>query len=805
MPAVPALVGPCIDHALAHAPKLLERAIDRACAAMQEDVSRSASTAERQEVALAASELSQRRNVWSSAFAGALRKAIESDGAAPNRLVVSPSSLTLTLVDDSEVMQSIESSRLAQQLEGAVEKPLAELDRYMSSAMQLDGIQPEQNPLRPAMFAQALRSVMNEPEPQPGRVALWMRHMAAPMGTDLQALYQTCSQLLVGSNVQAADYRVLTGPAPLGTRGTNPAPLASQADKPARPSAVVPLRPAGDAPRTRPAVSGWAELITEAVGGPALREFLFGGGSASAQQPLAPAYYHQVDEELAALEARWDEAPPDPGAARQYQHLPVVERPVRPVGTDSPLSRETWGDYGAPRQRSLVRTRLRKQAKRVDQAMGIDVVRQLVDQVAQDPRLLAPVREAIVALEPSLARLSLHAPRFFGEHDNAARRLLEAVAQRSFKYNDEFSTDFQDFFGGVTHWFNSLNRLEAVPNAAPFEEALARLAAEWSGLDRDEEEQREQIVQAVELAEKRQKEADQIAWDLSQRSDLDGAPAVVQDFLFGPWALVIANARLNNKAGEIDPGGCVAVIADLLWSVKRDQALRDPARAFEVIPRILPKLRSGLALLGHQPGETESFFQALERLHRPVLKLRAKHRRQTFQVETTVPQEDDLKPAAAQKPRAREDVWLRDGELRACGFEDTLPSDYAGLEPTAATGAGASAPAGGTATVQSIPVVTVAGVPLSPPQADAVIATLQEGCWVDLFSKQRWRRARLTWASTQSTLFMFVSDGGRAHSMTKRSLQRLVMNRLLRPVDSRDVVQHALDALARPRTEALAA
>jgi hypothetical protein len=41
--------------------------------------------------------------------------------------------------------------------------------------------------------------------------------------------------------------------------------------------------------------------------------------------------------------------------------------------------------------------------------------------------------------------------------------------------------------------------------------------------------------------------------------------------------------------------------------------------------------------------------------------------------------------------------------------------------------------------------------------------------------------------------------------MTRRSLQRLVMNRLLRPVASHDVVQRALESLVQPRTEALAA
>jgi hypothetical protein len=502
-----------------------------------------------------------------------------------------------------------------------------------------------------------------------------------------------------------------------------------------------------------------------------------------------------VDEELAALEATWDEAPPDPQRAREYQHLPAVDRPVRAVGTETSLSRETWGSFGAPRQRSLVRTRLRKQAQRVGQVLGIDLVRQLVDQVAQDPRLLAPVREAMVALEPSLARLAVHSPRFFGEQEHPARQLLEGIAQRSFKYNDEFSTEFREFFEGVTRRFNALNGLDALADASPFEQALSDFKGEWAQQDEEEDGERQKVLEAVQFAERRQAEADRVAWELSQRSDLEGAPAAVQDFLYGTWSLVIAHARLTAGAAEMDPGGYIRVIADLLWSVDRNATLRDPARAFELIPKLLPVLRSGLDLLGHAPGDTDAFFHALERLHRPVLKLRAKHRKQSLPTESeAAPLDDDLKPAPAQKPPVRDEFWMRDGELRTCGFEDTLPSDYAALEPEATSSARSA-----------IPVVRAAGTPMPIAQADALIDAFAEGAWVDLFSKQRWRRARLSWVSSRRTLFMFVSHGGRPHSMTRRSLQRLVANRLMRPVDSHEVMQQAIDAVVQDRGEALAA
>jgi hypothetical protein len=68
---------------------------------------------------------------------------------------------------------------------------------------------------------------------------------------------------------------------------------------------------------------------------------------------------------------------------------------------------------------------------------------------------------------------------------------------------------------------------------------------------------------------------------------------------------------------------------------------------------------------------------------------------------------------------------------------------------------------------------------------------------VDLYSHREWLRAQLIWASSKGTLFMFVSRGGRPHSMTKRSCERLIASRLLRPVNAQQgVVQKALAAMA---------
>lgn len=769
MAALPPLLSPCIDDVVAHAGTLIDHAVDEALDAIEAELMQLTSQALRRQQAAAQREMAMLRGNWRLTFPNALRDAVRNPPPPkPQGAMVRASSLTL--VDDDEVTQNIESSRLAQHLRSAAEQPLAELDALMSSALGLDVIQPEANPLRPDVISAALRKALAATADDPAYPGIWMRHLAKPLGKALPDLYKQCSKQLRQARVEAAGYRVVTSPAPLtSTSASLPADTAERT--PSREGA--PSQP-GSIWRN---MTGIAEQISQALRGPMFSEFLT-RGSAQAMQALAPGWFARVDQELADLEARRDEPPPNPRVVHQYAHLPAVERPVREVGTESPLDREVWGTLSAPRQRSLVRTRLKQQAQNVGQAMGLEVVRQMVDQVARDPRLLAPVREAIVALEPSLARLALKSPRFFGEAEHPARNLVARVAERSLRYNDEFAHPFVEFFKVVSRRFKALNAYEALKDEAPFRQALADLEAEWTREDEGEEARRQQLLEAMQFAESRQAEADQIAWGLGQRSDLDGVPAEVQDFLYGRWALVMAHARLKSHSREIDPGGYGAVVTDLLWTVKQETVLRDPAHAFVLIPKVVSRLRAGLDLLGDIPSADDTFFRALEKLHRPVLKLRARHRKQAFDVPSELPM--DAVEAAPSAPREKSgEVWLAPREQRNFGYQDTV------LHKAAQEEAKASA--------------------VPAPRADALIAQLAVGAWVDLYSRQEWLRAQLTWASGNGALFMFVSHGGLAHSMTRRSLQRLVSDRLLRVVEGHEVVQHAIEQIGRAQREKLAA
>lgn len=801
----------CLDLAAAAAPALVERAVDAAVESLQQAERECSASAQRQELADAWLALVQRRSDWSQRYPALLRASMQAEPAAPEPIKVQARAPTLALVDDDALVRSLESARLTQLLAPRLEQPLNELNALMSSALGLATVQPERNPLRPEVFSRSLRILM-QPDAQPQWPGLWTRHLAKPVAEELEALYRRALELLESKDLQAASYRVLpvaSVPAPVAPaqppRAEGAAGSPGQADGGGMhaggmhagggrggPGPAGPGAPFGHG--TAPlGGSTWADLSHYELGDELFQHFLFARTQPSSQG-LAPAYYAQVDQQLAAIAAgAEDSAPYDPAAALQYRELPPVARPHRPVGTTSALDEAAWGRWGAPRERSLVRAQLKKEARQVGQVLGLEVVRKLVDQVARDPRLLAPVREAIVALEPALLRLALVAPRFFSQQDHAGRRLVERVAERSFRYNDEFAGDFHAFHAGVRGAFQSLNEA-TVEDETPFAEALRALEAQWEAQDALEAPGRQVAVDALYFAEARDAEAAQIAWTLSQRSDLDGVPAVVQDFLYGPWSLVMAHARLTDTQRQIDPGGWSAVISDLLWSVKREQTLRNPSRLIATIPKLLERLRAGLALVGQDLQDNGTFFTALEKLHRPVLKLRAKQRHASDSMPAELEVDPALMATERQQPRRdRGEPWMAREELDAAGFLDTQPSAPAPLADESPPPDPAEA-----AAVEA---------PLDDGDVAVLVDGLRQGCWVDLYSRQQWRRANLTWVSGRATLFMFVSGGGRPHSMTRRSLEKLVRDRLLRPVDGGEVVPRALEQLSRRRVrpQALAA
>ncbi len=848
----------CLQEAASAAKPALERCIDAAIAELQVLEVHCMRPTERDVLANCWRYLQGNKLAWSEGYAAALHSEF-----AESLLTPSPAPLPakgsvvaartdgarqapFSLLDDAQVNQVIDSQRLLAHLLPGVEQTLTELDALTSSALGLTHVVPERNPLRPGVFARVLQQLMAGTLADAPLAAMGVKHLASPLTRELQLVYKKAAASLKEALVPAAPYQVnVQASVQVHRQHALPAvPQPSLGASEFERSSGSQTWPGDDFGRQGfQAEAQYADLSNRAVQAALLDDFL-NHGSSNVEHGLTPNFYANIDQELAELAAAPPTAAPLPaGQPAAGSQLSAVDRPARFVDASSPLNEQVWGAYGTPLARSLVRSRLKKEATKVGQVLGMDVVRQLVNQVAQDPRLLAPVREAIVALEPSLLRLAMLDPRFFSDESHPGRRLMERVAQRSFKYNDEYSPEFQTFFQVITHSFTELNA-QKIDQTKSFDVALSTLENGWDEQDQRESAQRQKVVQALRFAQDRQSQADQIAFDLSTRSDLDQVPGVVLDFLFGPWALAMAHARLTDKRQQVDPEGFGSVVPDLLWSAKRDVTLKSPAKLIDMIPSLLQRLHSGLAMLGQEPKDNEAFFESLMKLHRPVLRLRRLKSQRDAEESAAVPLAYDELPAIPSqrleklRSQSGQQPWLGRDDLNAAGFEDTLPTAPTDLlmldgRPDAAAQNGAFARPDTTAnitpdttpnitpditpniapnispnttaditadTLPSAPsdtnAVAHAGAAISQQQAEALLLSLQAGSWIDLYSKHRWLRAQLVWASSKATLFMFTSHGGQPHSMTKRSCEKLITQRWLRRVETHGVVAQALEAVA---------
>jgi hypothetical protein len=239
----------------------------------------------------------------------------------------------------------------------------------------------------------------------------------------------------------------------------------------------------------------------------------------------------------------------------------------------------------------------------------------------------------------------------------------------------------------------------------------------------------------------------------------------------------MAQARMNPGSAPASGVDYVALVEELFWSVRPDQARTNVPALVKLIPRLLAGLRQGLQLIEFPQSETEEFFDALIGFHERTLNP-AKAEASRFN-----------RPAGTVSTRpvgltGIGSPWLAPEEARDSGFMDDLDdgpalmpqTDFAATEP------------------MSMPMDLM---PESNPGAPDLLDQLKVGDWVELYASGQWVQAQLSWATPQGTLFLFTGVQGRTHSMTRRLLDRLSQEQHIRIGAPATVVDQALDSVAR--------
>ncbi|MDE2605732.1 MAG: DUF1631 family protein [Burkholderiales bacterium] len=418
---------------------------------------------------------------------------------------------------------------------------------------------------------------------------------------------------------------------------------------------------------------------------------------------------------------------------------------------------------------------------RIGAQLGEEVVQMMFDHLLDDRRLLPALKRQLKAMEPAVHRLAKEDSRFFSDRTHPARQVLDRITQRSLAFQSEQDPGWQQFIASIesaSRWLES-----KVVDAETFGELLDQLSAQWQDQDRGSKQKREEAAKALLHAEQRNLLAQKLAAEFLELVEGLDVADFVRDFLRNAWAQVVADAQLSCTDGSSDPFGYRALVDDLVWSVQKTSAQRGRARRLvQMIPGLLQRMREGLARIHFPPELTQRFFDHLITLHKAAVQ---EGRDPGLQQAA-----DEAWEEESQFSDSEVEMWLDGVEVQESGYVD-FPGLETDLEHVASPEA-AQKEAAQRQQEQRAAEGEAAGDAEPVAQADE----LRVGTWVEIQIKGEWVRAQLTWCSPHATLFMFTAVGGTAHSMSRRTLDRLRSTDHLRVVADRPVVDEALDQVA---------
>ena len=670
----------------------------------------------------------------------------------------------LKLFEEEDLDESIEVARALQEMSAQVDEIVPHLDSLMSSLLGWITVQSSINPLRPEMFARALRECIAEQTNDVEIRAALLSSIANRLGVLLRKLYVELIAWLKSCGVEAAG---TVQPGQVQTSVAKPSAAGSMGNSVAR------------------------TLLTL----DRLRRLLSGELDSDARKPQD--FLHTVPASVVAL-----------------QDMRQVEAMVQRLETKARKSAENPSADDA-RKKAAARLAL-ADGKNLGKQLGEEVVRLMLDNLIQDERLLAGVRGHLQTLEPLLMGIAKVDGRFFSDKQHAARQFLDKVTNRSLAFATERDAGYAQFVKSIEKSIASLHKKTSQADNASqaFSDVLQQMEKQWEHLDAEDKVRREEAARALMHAEQRNMLAQYLAQEFRTNAEGVDVPRAVVDFVCGPWSQAVAESQLRCTDGTSDPQGYHELVAELYWSVQPRVAKRNRKRLVQIIPGMLGKLRHGLHLIEFPPERITDFFAELIAMHEtaleggrpkpvapdaaaPEIVLAAEvaqdHAAMTdrAELEALYAASDELPNTQAALLASLADAAPGDHSASQSPVQAVLPEDKSGvwMGNSEALEAGFVQEAAVTPTQAPGPeVATPVGAPVT-----GVIAI---GSWVELQLDDQWMRAQLTWTSPHRTLFMFVSTGGKAHSMSQRTMDKLRAQGMIRIISDGRLVDKALDAVA---------
>lgn len=431
------------------------------------------------------------------------------------------------------------------------------------------------------------------------------------------------------------------------------------------------------------------------------------------------------------------------------------------------LSRSAQPGQAAPASAALREHRadlLATTPETVDRQI-VELLSRLFDAVLSDSRLPPAFRTVMARLQVSALRVALVDTSMVQNYDHPVWRLMNRIGSAAETYTRTTDPRWAALLAYCETLVDEMQRAP-VQDAALYRLSLSRLESFLGEQLREQQTRAQPTIEALTRIEQREELERQISQRLTEQMVPIRTTAGVRRFVTGGWATVLAESMQRHGEKSETTLEYLRATDDLLWSLRLPDHPQSRKRLLAMLPSLLQRLRSGMSMLGVPEGEQQQVMDDLMAVHTEALR----------PGKTGAP-EPELTPQEIVQRMRDETSW--DTPSRP-PFSDSL-IDLSSMD--------------------TVPAEILPGASTSHDDVTKLVEGMPLGARYHLFVHGRWARVQLLWRSGRGEYFLFAGmDPLHNHSITRRALERLGEEKLLKPLDDVSLVQRAVDGLMQKLT-----
>jgi hypothetical protein len=250
-------------------------------------------------------------------------------------------------------------------------------------------------------------------------------------------------------------------------------------------------------------------------------------------------------------------------------------------------------------------------------AMTLDVVAMLFDQLFDDPKIPLGAKGLIGRMQIPVLKVAIADKTFFQKKDHPVRHLLDTLGEIAIRLPADFNTGSALFGhletiiqGLVTEYKDDIEVFNIVR-----EQLVELMKREDERIANEARAASERVLQEEALAVAK----DAAQAEMSTRVQAASLPGPVIEFLVEHWLRLMMLIHVRRGVESEPWKRSLEVMDQLIWSVQPKEGAEERRKLATSVPALLKGLSAGLAAAGIGDEVRDAFFADLMRFHTAIL------------------------------------------------------------------------------------------------------------------------------------------------------------------------------------------